>query len=662
MATPTIDRASALRKAKEAAARAIRSRLRLPPRLTLSEWADRHRMLSRESSAEPGQWKTSRVPYLREIMDAISGSEYQDITILKSSQSGGTEAINNAVGYYIDQEPSPMLVIQPNVKPMAEAWSKDRLAPMLRDCPRLRGKVKDPRSRDSGNTVLHKVFPGGYITAIGANSPAGLASRPIRIVLADELDRWVASAGTEGDPLSLAEARQMTFRHRKKLVKVTTPGNEGESRGEDEWLKSDQRHYYVPCPHCGHEQPLEWRDSNGKPDVRPGKGDYRLVWDKVEVDGEVQHRPETACYMCRECASLIEESDKPSMLAKGRWVAHNPSSERAGFHISGLLSPWVRWSDVARQWLLKKADAEQRKTFFNTILGLLYVPSGDQVDPERLAHRRESYGAEVPDGVGALTMSIDVQGDRLEVLVVGWGEDEESWLVHFARLYGDPTQGDVWAAAQEILDRQWTHKSDATMRITACGVDSGYLTDQVYAWVRPRQKRGVHALKGVDGLKSPMSRASRANKDKVKVFSFNPVDFKDTLFFRLRRASPGPGYLHFGSEADTGVDDQFFHQFGAEKRTVEYLKGAPKVRYIQLAGRRNEAIDLYCMALVTLRTLNLVKRRNLGKEAAKLSTPVETDNSDEAPLQESAAPMPEPAHPPRFARRGQPRGSYVKGW
>lgn len=570
----------------------------------MSEWAERHRIVSPETSFHPGPWRNSFVPYGVEIMDTISGSAYTDITAVAPSQSAKTElCILNPLGYFIDQQPSSILVIQPNVKPMAESFSKERLAPMLRDCARLRGKVKDARSRDSANTILTKHYVGGFIAIVGANSPAGLASRPIRILLADELDRWESSAGTEGDPLALGRARTKTFGHRKKVVKVSSPGNEGESRIEKEWELSDQRHYYVPCPHCGEMQPLEWRDSKGKPDIRPGLGDYRLVWDKVLVDGKVKHKPETAVYVCRACAVGIEETFKPAMVAAGQWVKHNPDSDRAGFAISGLVLQWVRWTELAAKWLAVKDDPEQRRTFFNTDLGLLYVQQGDHADVTQLTGRREEWAEDVPRNAGVLSMGIDVQGDRLEVLVCAWGAAEEMWFVHYERLYGDPEHGDVWERAEAILNRPWKHEAGAPMYIRTCGVDSGYLTDVVMRWVQPRQLRGVYALKGSDELKVPLSRAQRTSRDRVKSFSFNPTSFKDTLFGRLRRVVPGDGYIHIGPEAKTHVSEEFLLQFGAEKRTVRYTNGRAKVAYILLAGRRNEAIDLYNLNLVALRTL-----------------------------------------------------------
>lgn len=639
-----IDPRAAYRRARLAAAATIRARLLLAPRLSGSVWADRHRVLSPESSAEPGPWRTDRVGYLREILDAACDRETQDLTIVKCSQSAGSEVLLNAAAFFMDQEPCPILVIQPNVKPMGEAFSKDRVAPMIRDCERLRGKVKDPRARDSGNTVFHKTFPGGQLTIAGANSPAGLASRPIRVVLADEIDRWDKSAGTEGDPLSLAKKRQVTYRHRKKAIKVSSPGNEGESRIAIEWKLSDQRHFYVPCPHCGHKQPLEWRDSAGKPDIAPGAGAYRLVWEKEGEGDDVVHRPETAQYVCRECACLIAESYKAWMVSKGEWVKHNPSSSSAGWHIPGLLSPWVRWSEIAKEFLAKKDDEQQLKTFFNTTLGLLWVGRGDRVDATKLSERREAYAADVPAAVGALTAFIDVQGDRIEVDVHGWAAKEEWYHIRLERLYGDPEFDDVWMRARAILEREWRHESGASMHISACLVDSGFKKDPVFRFVKSMAGGRVHASKGAENAKMPLSRASKANRDGVRVFTVNPTTFKDALFSRLKKKAPGPGYMHFGPEELTGADDAYFLQYGAERRLVEFVNNRPVIKYINPAKKRNEAIDHYVGNLAALRSRGATFGGRLGELAKELQ-------AEGKQLQDTAAPDPEKP-PPRDVEHG----------
>lgn len=234
----------------------LKKKLLPAPRLKVSDWADCYRRLSGESSAETGSWRTSTAPYQKAIMDSVSDPRVEMIVVMSSAQVGKTEIINNIVGYYIQQDPAPMLVVQPTEK-MAESWSMDRLSPMIRDTETLRELVKDPRSRESGNKILYKRFPGGHITIAGSNSPSSLASRPVRIVLCDEVDRYPPSAGSEGDPVNLAKKRATTFWNRK-IILTSTPTIKDFSRIELAYSQSDQRRYYVPCNACGEYQTLKW--------------------------------------------------------------------------------------------------------------------------------------------------------------------------------------------------------------------------------------------------------------------------------------------------------------------------------------------------------------------------------------------------------------------
>lgn len=287
-----------------------------PPDLAIDEWADQFRVLSRESSAEAGKWSTDRAPYQRGMMRAISDPATETVVFMTGAQIGKTEIINNAIGYYISQDPSPILVVQPTLD-MSKMWSNDRLAPMLRDTPALKNAVKDPRSRDSGNTLLQKSFVGGYIAMVGANSPAGLASRPVRCVFFDEVDRFPHSAGTEGDPIDLGKKRTATFTYNRKIVMVSTPTNKGASRIEAAYEESDQRQYFVPCHDCGHKQVLKWA---------------QVRWEKDQ--------PDTAAYICEDCGSVWDDAVRYRAVRAGEWIAQNPTNKTAGFHLSGLYSPW----------------------------------------------------------------------------------------------------------------------------------------------------------------------------------------------------------------------------------------------------------------------------------------------------------------------------------
>lgn len=429
-----------------------------------------------------------------------------------------------------------------------------------------------------------------------ANSASGLASRPIRVVLLDEIDRFPHSAGTEGDPVSLAVQRSATFWNRK-IVTVSTPTVKGESRIEVEWLRSDQRRYHVPCPHCKHMQVLTWSG---------------LQWEKDVDDGEEIHRPDTAAYACAECGTLIEEVAKYRMFAEGEWRQGNPEGRFPGFHINALYSPWVRWSELVEKWLEVQGDIEQLKAFINLQLGEPWEDRRAELKPEELAARAEEYPAEVPDGVGVLTAAVDVQGDRLELIVRGWGVGEESWLIGHHRLHGDPGAPEVWQRLENLLVKTYTAESGAELRILACMVDSGHLAPTVFSFVRPREGRNVWAIKGRDGgVVEPLRRAARANRYKVKPWSVGVHGFKDIMFRRLRIQRPGPGFMHFCLPTATGTDAEYFAQFGGEISVKERSGGRIRRRWKQIRDR-NEAIDLEVYALAALHALGEGVRGQLG--------------------------------------------------
>ena len=376
-----------------------------PKKLKVSQWADENRVLTSEASAEPGNWRTSRAPYQREIMDVIADRSIEVVVFSKSSQVGATEIINNVIGYYIAQDPSPVLVLQPTLE-MARTWSKDRLAPMLKSSPALAGKVKEPRSRDSENTVLHKKFPGGNLSVVGANSASSLASRPVRILLCDEVDRYPDSAATEGDPIQLAIKRTQTFWNRKILM-ASTPTIDGVSRIQAAWETSDKRFYFVPCPHCEEMQKLEWK---------------HVHWD--------EDKPESAHYACQHCGGVIEETDKIKMLDQGEWRASEETSRIAGFHISELYSPWSTWQSMVETFLEVKKHPEQLKTFVNTALGEVWRDQGVEIETHELMSRRENYDSSlIPNDVLVITAGCDIQKDRIEIQTVGWALDSQSYVI-----------------------------------------------------------------------------------------------------------------------------------------------------------------------------------------------------------------------------------------
>ncbi len=561
-------------------AEAIRTSLKPPPKLTVSSWADRFRQLSSESSAEAGGWSTSRAEYQRGMMDAISDPAIETVVLMTAAQIGKTELINNVVGYHIHQDPAPMLVVQPTLD-MAQTWSKDRLSPAIRDTPVLSARIKDPRSRDSGNTTLHKVFPGGHVTACGANSPSSLASRPCRLILCDEVDRYPLSAGTEGDPVSLAKKRSTTFWNRK-IVLVSTPTDKGHSRIEQAYQESDQRKYFVSCPHCKEEQVLRWANVN---------------WEK--------DKPHTVSYVCEHCGSCWTDADRFRAIRYGKWKATaDGDGKTAGFHLSGLYSPWTPLEDVVREFLAAKRDPMRLKTFVNTFLGETWDADqqGEQIDEHDLITRAEDWGDQLPEEVLMLTAGIDVQDDRLELEIVGWGRGEENWSIAYEVLYGDPSTAELWMRLDSVLQQKFIHPIHGEMILRASCIDSGgHYTQQVYNYCRARSGRRVFAIKGVGGEGKPIiGRPSKNNIGKINLFPVGTDTAKELVYSRLKMTEEGEGYCHFPQ----GRSDEYFRMLTSEKRIIKYYKGRPKREWVKIRTR-NEALDCRVYATAALGLLNV---------------------------------------------------------
>lgn len=589
-----------------------------PPNLTIDEWADIYRRLSPEASAEPGFWSTDRAPYQRGMMQAISDPTIERVVFMTGAQVGKTEIINNAVGYFIDQSPSPLLIVQPTLE-MAKMWSNDRLAPMLRDTPALKNKVKDARSRDSGNTLYQKSFPGGYLAIVGANSPAGLSARPVRAVFFDEVDRYPASAGSEGDPINLGIARTKTFTHNRKIVMVSTPTNKGASRIEAAFDQSDQRYYYVPCPDCGHSQKMEWQN---------------VHWDK--------DAPETAEYICQDCGSAWDDAKRYRAIKNGKWVASEKFNGTAGFHLSGLYSPWTPLGDIAQDFMNAKVMPDTLRVFVNTTLAESWEDQGERIDDYAIAERAEAYGNRVDHRVVLITAGCDVQNDRIEVEVVGWGRDEESWSLDYKVIYGDPSTPQIWNDLDTLLKTRYETEDDRTIDIRAACIDSGgHYTQAVYNFVRPREGRRIFAIKGMAGESRPIvSRPTRNNIGKIRLFTLGVDNIKELIFSRLKIQSEGAGFCHFPDDRP----DEYFKQLAAsEKIITKFHKGFPRREFVK-TRTRNEALDCRVYAIGALAILNL----NLNTLADRKNHQV-VEKPDE---QKRSTP----------ARRNFGRGGFVNGW
>ena len=567
-----------IKKLDDRLVEAIGIGLKPPPKLTVSEWADRYRQLSSESSAEAGKWSTSRAEYQRGMMDAVSDQRIENVVLMTAAQIGKTELINNVVGFHIHQNPAPMLVVQPTLD-MAQTWSKDRLAPCIRDTPVLASRIKDPRSRDSGNTTLHKVFSGGHVTACGANSPSSLASRPCRVILCDEVDRYPVSAGTEGDPVSLARKRSSTFWNRK-IILVSTPTEKGHSRIEQAYLESDQRKYFVACPDCGEDQVLRWAN---------------VIWQK--------DKPATAEYSCEACGALWSDVKRFRAIRYGKWKATaDGDGKTAGFHLSGLYSPWTPLEDAVRDFLASKRDPMRLKTWVNTFLGETWEDQGEQVDEHDLMTRVEDYGGELPEEALVITAGIDVQDDRLEIETVAWGRGEESWSIKYETLYGDPSTAELWTRLDSLLEHKYKHPTFGDMIVRAACIDSGgHYTQQVYNYARVRAGRRVFAVKGVGGEGRPIvGRPTKNNIGKINLFPVGVDTAKEIIYSRLKIQSEGEGYCHF----PTGRSAEYFLMLTAEKKITKYFKGRPRREWTKIRTR-NEALDCRVYATAALAVLNL---------------------------------------------------------
>jgi phage terminase large subunit GpA-like protein len=559
--------------------------------LTVSEWADAHRRLPKKSSAEPGQWRTSRTPYLREIMDCFSStSEVEEVVLMKAAQVGGSEAILNALGYAIDHCPGPVILVQPTVD-LAKRFSRQRLEPLVTDTPRLAEKVPPARSRDSGNTVLGKEFPGGQLIITGANSAVGLRSMPAQYALMDEIDGYELDIDEEGSPIALVEARQRTFA-RKKRMKVSTPTIAGVSAIESAYEASDQRRFYVPCPHCGEMQPLEFK---------------RLKWQDFGLP------PERAVYECRACLFRIQNHQKTQMLAAGEWRPELPErvGKVRGYHLSALYAPvgWISWGDIAKGFVETHQKPEKFRVFVNTVLGDAWKERGEAPEWERLYQRRELYAAKsCPPGVLFLTAGVDVQHNRFVYEVVGWGREMESWSIDYGVIAGDTSDTSAkgpWPELNGLLGRSYQSAAGVPMPILRLAIDSGDQTQTVYNWARKHPLTRVIAVKGVDtagalvGMPSKVDVASNGKK-LTRSYLVWPVAghiAKSELYGWLNLSAPTdearadgartpPGYCHFPQ-----YGEDYFKQLTAEHLVRVRKRGRLRLAWDVIIGRENHVLD-----------------------------------------------------------------------
>lgn len=630
---------------------ARRRNIQPPPKLTLSEWAAKYAVLSRETSAQTGRFRA--FPYQNGIMDAVTDPTVETITVQKSARVGYTKILDHVAGYFIHQDPSPMLVVQPRVED-AEDYSTTEIEPMLRDTPVIAEIVGDLKKKDAKQKILKRVFRNGSsISFVGANSPGGFRRITARIVSFDEVDGYpVQGAGKEGDQIKLGIKRTESFWNRK-IILGSTPTVKGYSRIEKSFENSDQRRYYVPCPHCGEYQVLEW----GGPDTPHG-----MKWDKDENGVGL---PDTVYYVCRHNGCIIHDVDKPDMVERGEWRASKPFNGHAGFHIwAGYsLFPNASWRNLVAEWLEVKDDPLARQTFINLVLGETYEDRGDRaLKEDRLAARAEVWSAEVPDGVAVLTAGVDTQGDRFEVEVIGWGRNEESWSVAYEVIEGDMETPDPWDRLDAFLKRIWHRADGRGFEIMAvCHDSGGHHTQKVYEFSKARLGRRVWAIKGesaVAGRRNPVWPTKKPTRKTRS--SFRPViigvnSAKDTVRNRLHVEAPGPGYMHFPTDRDIN----YYAQLTSE-RQVRKVSGGQVYKVWELPpGRANEALDCRVYGYAALcGLLHLGLKLNVMADDVKAAfTPLPYMAPESVTVAtEADAPIPAPARGPSVKVIGNSSG------
>lgn len=617
-----------------------------PDDLTVTEWAEQNRRLSAESAAEPGPWRTERTPYLREPMNAWTDPKIRHIVMVAASQVGKSEFLNNCIGYVIDQDPGSILFVHPTTID-AKEYSKLRIAPMIRDCPTLRKKVSDPKSRDSGNTILQKTYPGGILTMCGSTEAHALASKPIRYVLGDERDRWALSAGNEGDPWDLAMARQTTF-YNAKSGEVSTPTVKNASAIEAAYATGTMERWKSRCPHCGEYHEIQWAD-------------IRFEHDEIIVAGKKTYKVRSVCYACPGCGCISTEAEMKR--APARWEADNPAAYEQGtrsFWLNAFVSQWASWESIILKYLNAIGSTRKMQVVYNTCFGELWEDRGDLEDEDSLMARREEYPAELPEGVLVLTAGVDTQDDRMEYEIVGHGHFGETWGIEKGIIMGRPDDDAVWAQLDELVfDRVLRFENGVGLKMSMSFVDEGgHFTQEVRMQCRARLGKKVFCIKGMPGSDKPYTAPPKKQKIIIKQtavgtcwqYQIGVDSGKEVIMDNLRVQTPGAKYCHFPKRDDYGSG--YFTGLLSEVKVYDPNKKQPW-QWKKIPGHeRNEALDCRNYALAAFKTLP----KNLDEIDRRLK---------EAGGERAPAPVATPVMPPPAAKQRPKRRSgkkYYDDW
>jgi len=557
-----------------------------PEALTVSEWADRYRRLSPESSAQPGPWRTRKTPYLKEVMDAFTDPKIKHIVMVAASQVGKSEAMNNIIGYIIDQDPGSILMIEPT-NGDAKEYSKLRIAPMIRDSKTLQKKVSKILRGDTGNTILQKSYPGGILTMCGSTEAHALASKPIRYVLGDERDRWAVEAGKEGDPWSLAMARQTTF-YNAKSYECSTPTIKGYSPIEKSFNSGTRERWCSQCPHCGEYHNIRWQD-------------IRYTFEAVEVEHKTTYLVTEVYYICPGCGGISHEHDMKR--APAMWIAENPEAYKNGtrsFWLNAFCSPWVSWEKIVVRYLEDRNDTKKLKVVYNTLFGELWEDRGGLEDEDEFLSRREDYKAELPDGVLVLTCGVDVQDDRLEYEVIGWGLRKENWGIKRGQIMGRPDDPEVWRTLDDITSRVYRYESGKGLRISMTFVDDGgHFTMNTRLNCAARFGRHMFDCKGFFGDGKPFTSPPKKVNILIKgkyvgtcwQYQLGVDAGKQMIMDGLKVKTPGPRYCHFPRNEECGYGHAYFVGLLSERLVFKENAKNPW-QWEKIPGHeRNEPLD-----------------------------------------------------------------------
>ena len=619
-----------MKDVRELLKKALSKGLKPLPKTSVSEWADKYRVLSAGISAEPGKWKTSRAPYQKEIMDAFTQAGIHRVVVKTCSQIGKSDIMNNVIGRFAHLDPCTIMMVQPTLE-MAQDFSKSRIAPMIRDTkvltPLFYGKGENAKTRDANQTILSKIFTGGRLVLAGANSPAGLASRPIRILLCDEVDRFPLSAGQEGDPVDLAAKRQTTFWN-YKMGLFSTPTNEGSSRIDIEYLVGTQEIWCHRCSNCGEFHSLDYR---------------QMQVDYSETKDEAGNRSvivKSVLWRCPDCG--FEFDELAMKTAPQKYVAQNPAAIENGirsFWLNGFSSPWLTWKDIMREWLEAQGLPTREAVVYNTRFGLSYKLAGEYDDEKVFLDRRDEYEAELPEGVLLLTAAVDVQKNRLEYEIAGWGYGEERFGIIRGVIMGEPTDAGTWAELDKVLDAEYHFVDGRTLKVSRTFIDSGYSTRAVYEYCTQNVYKQRFPIKGKGGAGFPLLyQYSQIKNLPVPLTILGVDDGKQEVFARLGISEIGAQYCHFPKDDEylrRGYNSLYFKQLIAERRIFRKVGGVVQVAWEPVAdGVRNEALDMAVYNLAAMKSCEAKRGAEFWKKRAALihsKVKVETSTADEKP-------------------------------